>query len=109
MLDHVIDVWGGYGRRVPAAHRVFERDRWRCTVPGCSSLTNLHDHHIVFRSAGGSDDLVNRTTLCAWRHLRGVHGGSCDGLGRLPVTSASSSVSGRAPVPCSGLGLESGG
>ena len=26
MLDHVIDVWDGYGRRLPAAHRVFERD-----------------------------------------------------------------------------------
>jgi hypothetical protein len=65
MLDHVIDVWGGHGRRLPAAHQVFERDGWRCTAPGCSSLMNLHDHHIVFRSAGGSDDLDNRTTLCA--------------------------------------------
>jgi hypothetical protein len=84
MLDHVIDVWGGYGRRLPAAHRVFERDGWRCTVPGCSSLTNLHDHHIVFRSAGGSDDLSNRTTLCAWHHLRGVHGGVVRCVGKAP-------------------------
>ena len=56
-------------------HRVFERDGWRCTVPGCTSYRNLHDHHIQFRSAGGSDDLANRTTLCAWHHLRGVHAG----------------------------------
>ena len=84
MLDHVIDVWGGYGRRLPAAHRVFERDRWRCTVPGCSSLMNLHDHHIVFRSAGGSDNLVNRTTLCVWHHLRGVHGGVVRCVGKAP-------------------------
>ena len=84
MLDHVIDVWGGYGRRLPPAHRVFERDGWRCTVPGCSSLTNLHDHHIVLRSAGGSDDLVNRTTLCAWHHLRGVHGGVVRCVGKAP-------------------------
>ena len=68
-------------RRVPREHRVFERDGWRCTVPGCSSYRNLHDHHIVFRAAGGSDDLGNRTTLCAWHHLRGVHAArvSCRG------------------------------
>jgi len=84
MLDHVIDVWGGHGRRLPAAHRVFERDGWRCTVPGCSSLSNLHDHHIVFRSAGGSSDPSNRTTLCAWHHLRGVHGGVVRCVGKAP-------------------------
>ena len=84
MLDHVIDVWGGYGRRLPAAHQVFERDGWRCTAPGCSSLMNLHDHHIVFRSAGGSNDPSNRTTLCAWHHLRGVHGGVVRCVGKSP-------------------------
>jgi hypothetical protein len=29
-------------------------------VPGCTSYRNLHDHHIHYRSAGGSDDLSNR-------------------------------------------------
>ena len=66
-------IWSGKDRRIPREHQVFERDGWRCTVPGCSSYRNLHDHHIVFRSAGGSDELANRTTLCAWHHLRGVH------------------------------------
>jgi hypothetical protein len=73
MLDHVFDTWGTLDAPTRAAHRVFARDGWRCTVPGCSSYSNLHDHHIVFRSAGGSNDLSNRTTLCAWHHLRGVH------------------------------------
>jgi len=51
-------------------------------APGCTSFRNLHDHHIVFRSAGGSNDLANRTTLCAWHHLRGVHAGvvRCTGV-----------------------------
>jgi hypothetical protein len=37
---------------------------------------------VVFRSAGGSDELANRTTLCAWHHLRGVHSGvvRCRGM-----------------------------
>jgi 5-methylcytosine-specific restriction endonuclease McrA len=52
-----------------------QRDGWRCTVPGCTSYRNLHAHHVVFRSAGGSDDAENLTTLCAAHHQRGVHGG----------------------------------
>ncbi len=82
MLDHALDAWGADEDRVARAHRVFARDGWRCTAPGCSSFRNLHDHHIVFRSAGGSNDLANRTTLCAWHHLRGVHEGivGCSGL-----------------------------
>ncbi|UCE85535.1 MAG: HNH endonuclease [Deltaproteobacteria bacterium] len=88
MLEHVFEVWGGASasgaerERVRKAHRVFERDGWRCTVPVCSSYRNLQDHHIIFRSAGGSDELGNRTTLCAWHHLRGVHVGRvrCTGV-----------------------------
>ena len=78
MLDHTIAVWSldaNGSTRVRREHRVFERDGWRCTVPGCSSYRNLHDHHIIFRSAGGSNALTNRTTLCAAHHLRGVHAG----------------------------------
>ncbi len=84
MFDHAIAVWSAPESRVSRAHRVFARDGWRCTVPGCSSFRNLHDHHIVFRSAGGSDDLSNRTTLCAWHHLRGVHSGIVRCMGRAP-------------------------
>ncbi len=47
-------------------------------------MRNLQDHHIVFRSAGGSDDLANRVTLCASHHLRGVHGGTVRLTGRAP-------------------------
>ncbi|MDH3213787.1 MAG: HNH endonuclease [Myxococcales bacterium] len=64
---------------------MFERDGWRCTVPGCSSYRNLHDHHIIFRSAGGSNALTNRTTLCAAHHLRGVHAGVVRCRGEAPA------------------------
>jgi hypothetical protein len=73
MFDHAYEAWGANNLRIAREHQVFHRDGWRCTVPGCTSYRNLHDHHIVFRSAGGSDELANRTTLCAWHHLRGVH------------------------------------
>jgi hypothetical protein len=84
MLEHATNAWMPPGSRVRAAHRVFGRDGWRCTAPGCSSFQNLHDHHIVFRSAGGSDELANRTTLCAWHHLRGVHAGVVRCAGTAP-------------------------
>jgi hypothetical protein len=84
MLGHCLEVWARGEPGARRRHRVFERDGWRCTAPGCSSLRNLHDHHIVYRSAGGGDDLGNRTTLCAWHHLRGVHAGVLRCTGRAP-------------------------
>jgi hypothetical protein len=86
MFEHAYEAWGAKDRRVRREHRVFERDGWRCTVPGCSSYRNLHDHHVVFRAAGGSDDLGNRTTLCAWHHLRGVHAARVRCQGTAPGT-----------------------
>ena len=83
MLEHALEAWGRHAP-TPRAHHVFARDGWRCTAPGCSAYRNLHDHHIVFRSAGGSDAPENRTTLCAWHHLRGVHGGIVRCTGRAP-------------------------
>ena len=83
MLDHVFFIWG-VRTKVPARHRVFDRDGWRCAAPGCTSMQNLHDHHIRFRSAGGSDAPENRVTLCAFHHLRGVHAARLRCVGRAP-------------------------
>jgi hypothetical protein len=47
-------------------------------------MQNLHDHHVRFRSAGGSDAPENRVTLCAFHHLRGVHAGRLRCTGRAP-------------------------
>jgi len=73
MLDHALATWRTVDKHEARAQRVYARDGWRCTAPGCSSFRNLHDHHIVFRSHCGGDELTNRTTLCAWHHQRGVH------------------------------------
>ncbi len=84
MLDHALDTWQAmhapHARRYP----VEERDGWQCTVPGCTSYGNLQDHHIRFRSAGGSNALSNRTTLCAAHHQRGVHAGRLRCSGSAP-------------------------
>ncbi|MFN2424993.1 MAG: HNH endonuclease signature motif containing protein [Candidatus Binatia bacterium] len=63
---------------------VFDRDGWRCSVPGCSSRRNLHDHHVVFRSQGGDNARDNRTTVCAAHHLHGLHAGIIKARGRAP-------------------------
>jgi hypothetical protein len=84
MLDHALSSWGVLDEKVAARHRVFARDGWRCATPGCTSLQNLHDHHIRFRSAGGGHELDNRITLCAFHHLRGVHAGLLRCVGRAP-------------------------
>jgi hypothetical protein len=81
MFDHAIASWWV---PTPRAHRIFARDGWRCTVPGCTSQRNLHVHHVLFRSAGGSDDDPNLTTLCAAHHHRCVHGGVIRISGRAP-------------------------
>jgi hypothetical protein len=47
---------------------VLDRDHWRCTYPGCSARSELHVHHIQFRSRCGPHELWNGTTRCAFHH-----------------------------------------
>ncbi|HZE89756.1 MAG TPA: hypothetical protein VE404_09415, partial [Verrucomicrobiae bacterium] len=53
-------------RRQRRENPTLERDGWRCTAPACRAVgtERLQEHHVVFRSAGGGDDLSNRATLC---------------------------------------------
>jgi len=81
MLEHCFATWTPANAKIPREHRVFERDGWRCTVPGCSSYRNLHSHHILSRSDNGPDDPWNRTALCAAHHHRCVH----EGAGRIRI------------------------
>jgi hypothetical protein len=54
-------------------YRIFERDGWRCKVPGCTSRSGLNEHHITFRSQQGTDDTANLVTLCVGHHQQGLH------------------------------------
>jgi hypothetical protein len=80
------DVWDNEEtRRQRRLQPVLERDGWRCTAPGCSAMGagRLEDHHIRFRSAGGSDDPANRTTVCVGHHKL-IHEGLVRVRGRAP-------------------------
>ena len=72
VLDHAIATWLEAGEQFED-YADFERDGFRCTVPGCTARRNLQSHHIWFRSHCGPDVAWNRTTLCAYHHHRGVH------------------------------------
>src|SRR6266404_5803231 len=82
LLTHVKTEW----ERLPR-HRdpVFARDGWRCSVPACGSRRNLQDHHIIFRSRGGTNARTNRLTLCAGHHLHGIHDGWVRARGKAPA------------------------
>ncbi|MDQ7823847.1 MAG: HNH endonuclease signature motif containing protein, partial [Candidatus Eremiobacteraeota bacterium] len=55
-------------------HRILKRDRFRCQTPGCRCRRNLHVHHIIRRSQGGTDDPWNLIVLCEACHLHLLHG-----------------------------------
>jgi len=51
--------------KVAHHYAILKRDRFRCQVPGCNCRRNLHVHHIIRRSNGGSDDPENLIVLCS--------------------------------------------
>ena len=63
---------------------VFRRDRFRCLSPCCGSRRDLHDHHFVFRSRGGGNQLWNRGSVCWACHQYGIHAGTVRCHGRAP-------------------------
>ena len=81
LLEHVIAEWEAQPRHHDP---VFARDGWRCTVPGCSSRRNLHDHHVLFRSRGGDNSRSNRIAVCAAHHLHGIHASVIRAWGEAP-------------------------
>ena len=85
LLEDFLAVWDdprASSRR--RADAIYERDGWRCGAPGCTSQKNLEDHHLVYRSRGGGDELSNRICLCRFHHQQGEHGENTRWYGRAP-------------------------
>ena len=75
MCEHFIEIWKPLlAEKMTPAKKAIARDGGLCTVPGCSRAAD-HGHHVEFRSQGGSDELKNRSGVCAGHHLHGVHMG----------------------------------
>jgi hypothetical protein len=76
LVRDATDVWKQVDRKKkPEFWRIFERDDYLCRVSACSRRRDLHGHHIIFRSQGGSDDPENIATGCYGHHQHGVHEG----------------------------------
>jgi hypothetical protein len=58
---------------------------YRCAVPGCTSRSRLHGHHVELLSQGGSDDPSNKVSLCEFHHQQGMHGLLAACRGRAPL------------------------
>lgn len=87
LLEDYVDTWDppeGAPRR--KSERIYARDGWRCSAPGCTSRRNLENHHPRYRSRGGSrTDPSNQTCACRFHHQWGEHGGLATVRGRAPL------------------------
>ncbi len=85
LAQHFVETWQGVVKPARTRSRkVRDRDRGECQVPGCSHRA-AHAHHVLFRSQGGDDEPDNLATLCAFHHLRCVHGGFLGVVGTAPA------------------------
>ncbi len=88
LLEDFVCTWDdAKGHPHRAADAVYRREGFRCMAPGCTSRQNLEDHHIVYLSRRGSDELFNRLCLCRFHHQVGEHGdlANCRGIAPLGV------------------------
>jgi hypothetical protein len=84
MAAHFIGTWSeSVPRSRSRSRKIRDRDGGHCQVPGCSHR-GAHSHHLAFRSHGGGDEPGNQLSLCAFHHLRCVHGGFLRVFGRAP-------------------------
>ena len=86
LLEEFVLTWDTDMRgAAPANDRIYVRDGWRCTAPGCSSRRNLESHHVMYRSRLGGEGESNKTSLCRFHHQRGEHGGLASCSGEAPL------------------------
>ena len=86
MIEEFVATWDD-PRHSPErdADRIYIRDGWRCAAPGCISRRNLEEHHVEYRSRGGSNEMSNRICLCRFHHQRGEHGDLMTCRGEAPL------------------------
>jgi hypothetical protein len=87
LLEDYVDTWDPpeFARK-RRSDRIYARDGWRCSAPGCTSRRNLENHHPRYRSRGGPrTDPANQTCACRFHHRWGEHGDLASVRGRAPL------------------------
>jgi hypothetical protein len=83
IAQHFLDTHGPPVKPKTSSQKVRARDRWRCSVPGCSHHA-VHSHHIEYLSQGGArTDPANQLALCAFHHTC-IHKGYMTVTGSAP-------------------------
>jgi hypothetical protein len=87
MLEDFAETWDnpeGVPKR--KADKIYVRDGWRCSAPGCTSRKNLQSHHLEYRSRGGDEKAEwNQVCVCRFHHQMGEHGAFAQCRGRAPL------------------------
>ncbi len=89
LLEEFVSTWDDvHGPPRRRADKIYSRDGWRCTAPGCTSRRNIEEHHVTYRSQGGDNAEDNRIAICRFHHQLGEHGAfaSCSGKAPLGIT-----------------------
>src|SRR4029077_7822255 len=73
---------GHYAEERLGLSRTYAEDRAR--VARSLRRRNLEDHHLIYRSRLGADDLSNRVCPCRYHHARGERGGLARCRGAAP-------------------------
>lgn len=86
LLEQYLEAWDDpRGQPAREGDPVYVRAGWRCEAPACTSQRNLEQHHIVYRSLGGSDEPSNLLCLCRFHHSLGEHGDLAQCRGAAPL------------------------
>jgi hypothetical protein len=86
LLEDYVETWDNpktFPRREWDA--IYQRAGFRCEAPCCMARVHLEDHHIAYRSHGGSDEPWNQLALCAAHHKQGEHGELARCRGKAPL------------------------
>ena len=86
LLEDFAVTWdnpAGFPKREKDA--VYEKAGFRCQAPGCTRRCNIEDHHLVYKSHQGGDELWNQLCLCRFHHQQGEHGFFARCRGRAPL------------------------
>ena len=85
MLRRFAEVhWNLAVEKLMRRHALLDEGGWLCSAPHCRRRRHLEEHHVRFRSHGGSDAPSNRAPACWGCHHVVIHGGKMRVSGTAP-------------------------
>jgi hypothetical protein len=76
--------WNDEVAKLVRRHEVQELAGWLCASPHCRARSRFEEHHVVWRSHGGFDEIANLANECWGCHHRLIHENRMTVTGRAP-------------------------